>query len=79
MVRFDVFFAILFFIFLIFLVHDNGQVKSFGDLAGEALNFHKPGIKIKFEQGKRQIDRHFCVKVKISRPKVMSSHQKRWI
>jgi hypothetical protein len=25
------------------LVQDNGQIRSFADLAGEALNFHKPG------------------------------------
>jgi hypothetical protein len=24
-------------------VQDNGQIRSFAELAGEALNFHKPG------------------------------------
>jgi hypothetical protein len=25
------------------LVQDNGQIRSFAELTGEALNFHKPG------------------------------------
>jgi glutaminyl-tRNA synthetase len=31
------------------LVQDNGQIRSFADLAGEALNFHKPGENYKTE------------------------------
>ena len=34
---------ILIFLFDLNLVQENGQIRSFSDLAGEALNFHKPG------------------------------------
>ena len=31
------------------IVRENGQVRSFAELAGEALNFHKPGENFKTE------------------------------
>lgn len=31
------------------LVQENGQVRSFAELVGEALNFHKPGENYKTE------------------------------
>lgn len=37
-------------------VQENGQIRSFAELAGEALNFHKPGERVFKETRQRRID-----------------------
>ena len=36
------------------LVNDNGQVRSFAELAGAALNFHKPGEIVHWKRAKKK-------------------------